>query len=210
MRFEDLLNKYRTFPVLDIKSVSLVFNVPVKNLSVQFSRWVRSNKLIKLRQGLYLFSKKYRQTTVDNHYLSSVILQPSYISMEKALEYYGLIPENIFAYTALTTKRANTFSGAEGTYSYRHIQSKLFREYKTITEHGLSYYIATPEKALLDYIYVNRFVVTKAFIEGLRLQNLDELKLDDLKRTASFFNNKNIDKAVALIACLKDEEVKIL
>ncbi len=198
MKFEDLLNHYSNQPFIEIRNASLLLKEPLTKVKVQFSRFVASEKLIKLRNGIYLFNNAYRKSIVNSLALSSIILQPSYISMEKALEAHGLIPENVYAITALTTKRANKFYNVFGKYEYRHIQKRLFFGYDVVGD-TFSYYMATPEKALLDYLYVNKIFLTNEVLVELRLQNLNVLDFVKLKEFASIFNKKNIYVAVERI-----------
>ncbi len=198
MKFESLLLKYAKQPFLELKGVALLFNESLNQTKVQFSRFVEAGKLCRIRNNIYIFSEKYRQMDVNHFYLSAYIVQPSYVSLEKALEHYGLIPENVYVVTALTTKRANSFSNIVGDFSYRHIQEKLFFGYVSMDER-FPYFIAYPEKALLDYVYVNRLKVTSGMVEELRLQNLDTLDINKLKRFAAIFANKSIDKFVLLL-----------
>ncbi|MDD4526433.1 MAG: hypothetical protein PHF25_00160 [Candidatus Margulisbacteria bacterium] len=198
MKFDDLLLKYTKQPFIDLKGVALLFNESINQVQVQFSRFVDAGKLFRIRNSIYIFSEKYRQLNVNSFYLSAYILQPSYISLEKALEYYGLIPENVYVVTALTTKRANSFSNIVGDFSYRHIQEKLFFGYVSMDE-SFPYFIAYPEKALLDYVYVNRLKVTIGMVEELRLQNLDVLDINKLRKFSVMFANKNIDKFVLFL-----------
>jgi predicted transcriptional regulator of viral defense system len=205
MRFEDLHSSFLKQPFFELKNVALFFNEPLQQVKVQFSRFVDAKKIYRLRNNLYIFNEQYRLNPINPLYLSAYILQPSYISMEKALEYYGMIPENVFMITALTTKRSNTFSNIMGQFNYRHIQEKLFFGYETIGNHN-QFFIATPEKTLLDYVYVNRLKVSESMLNELRLQNIKLLNIKKMRKFASIFSQKNLDVLINLIENLINEE----
>ncbi|MDP2646218.1 MAG: hypothetical protein Q8P24_14855, partial [Desulfobacterales bacterium] len=78
-----------------------------------------------------------------------------YLSLESALARYGFIPEIVYAYTSVTARITRSFENAWGRFIYRHVKSDLFWGYVEMkTEHG-PYLLAEPEKALLDYFYLN-------------------------------------------------------
>ena len=112
MNFEYLLQRFRGAAVIDTENLFTgMKNIPA--IKVQISRWVKAGKLIQLKRGFYLFSNNYRATEPFGYYIASLLVQPSYVSCEKALEFHGLIPESVGVYTSLTTKRQAKF-GSKG------------------------------------------------------------------------------------------------
>ena len=76
--------------------------------------------------------------------------------MEYALNFYGLIPEKVADLTSVTTKKTTRFSAQEGTFIYQHIKPGAFRGFKTFKdEANLTFFMALPEKAVVDFIYLN-------------------------------------------------------
>ena len=62
--------------------------------------------------------------------------------------------------------------------------------------------VATPEKALLDLIYLQPDGETPGYLQGLRLQNLDDLNLVSLRNLADEFDRPKLRKAVEVISRL--------
>ena len=81
-------------------------------------------------------------------------------------------------YTSVTTMREGTFTSKAGKFDYRHIKEALFWGYNSVTLNKQTAFIASPEKALLDFFYLNRIKISLEYLEELRLQNLDQGKRD--------------------------------
>jgi predicted transcriptional regulator of viral defense system len=198
MRLENLVKKFGNLPVIDMKNLLSGAEDP-GSIQVQVSRWCQSGKLIKLRNNLYLLSKDFRKIEVSEFHLASLLKRPSYISMEKAFEYYGLIPEAVSVYTSITTKRPGKITTPEGVFDYRHVQNSLFWGYRSMMHQKQLAFMAYPEKALLDFFYLRGSFVDQGYLEELRLQNLeimDWARLDDFARK---FNTPGMLKVARVI-----------
>lgn len=191
MTFEELIRKVGNLPVVDTDL--LLAGVPKpESIKVQISRWQKTGKLVKLKRGIYLLAEPYRRVEIYEPYLASLLQKPSYISLEKALEYHGLIPEAVPTYTSVTTKRQGRFVTRVGTFDYRHIQPSLFWGYDSVTVRNQTAFIAVPEKALLDLIYLKWGNISSNRLTELRLQNLDRINIKKLVDCAKHFNKQSI------------------
>jgi hypothetical protein len=124
-----------------------------KVLDYQLSLWVKKGYLVRLKNGVYAFSREKEKLRGEG--IAFLLYQPSYLSLESALSWYGFIPEIVYAYTSVTARITRTFENACGRFIYRHVKSELFWGYVEMkTNHG-PYLLAEPEKALLDYLYLN-------------------------------------------------------
>ena len=159
---------------------------------VQLSRWVKAGKLIQLRRGLYALSERYRKTEIYEPYLASTLVKPSYLSLEKALEYHSLIPEAVPTFTSVTTERPGRFTTSMGVFDYRHIQTSLFWGYQPISVNKQTAFMAFPEKAILDLFYIRKPKVSSDYLEEMRFQNLSQLRLKKLLEYAARFKKKGI------------------
>lgn len=118
------------------------------------TRWVRKGYLVRLRQGWYAFRECLRQPDMAR-YIANRIYSPSYISLETALSFYGMIPEAVTDITSVTTLKTSSFMNEFGRYSYRNIKTSLFFGFdlKPMTD-SRTVQMATPEKALIDLMYL--------------------------------------------------------
>ena len=198
MNWESFLKKALKTPVIYTENL-YAGNHDISSIEVQISRWKKSGKIIQLKKGVYVVSEPYRKTAVYEPHLASVLTEPSYLSMEKAMEYHNLIPEAVSIYTSITTKRPKTIKTSLGVFSYRHIKTSLFWGYNSVTVNKQTAFIACPEKALLDFFYFKKGDINTDYINELRLQNLDTVNTKKLMEYAEKFQKPKILRAARLI-----------
>lgn len=198
MKFENFINIAGDLPVIEIEL--LLAGIPNPDpFKVQISRWEKAGKLVQLKRGVYLLAEAYRKIEVYEPYIASILEKPSYLSLEKALEYHGLIPEAVTVFTSVTTKRPAKFSSPAGVFSYKHIKESLFWGYKAVTLRKQTAFIASPEKTLLDLIYLAGIKITAEYLEGLRLQNVEQVNLGILSDFADRFKKPGMLRAAEVI-----------
>lgn len=171
----------------------------------QLSDWAKTEKLLQLRRGVYALPEKNPHPfIVANHLVSG-----SYVSLQMALAYYHLIPEYVAVVTSVTTQRPCRYENKYGRFTYRHIQPALFYgiEYRLLVEDTCAY-VATPEKALLDLVYLRPQGDSDAYIHSLRLQNLALLDLDRLHQLAQQSGKPKLQRAADLIAEMARREAE--
>jgi predicted transcriptional regulator of viral defense system len=146
------------------------------------TRWVKKGYLMKLRRGQYAF----RESAQDTDFALMVagqMVQPSYLSLQYALAHYGMIPAQDTQFTSVTTQKPAVYENALGVYSYRSIASHLYFGYQPHTlSNDRTYMLATPEKALLDTLYLHPDFATE--------EGLNELQLNDEYMTTQLDQNR--------------------
>ena len=115
---------------------------------------VKEGKLIRLKRGWFCVNPKYSKKSINHGVVANVLYgKPSYVSIESALSYYGLIPDRTMGETSVVTGRSKTFTTPIGWYSYKTIPADLF----PIGVRSVNgYLMASPEKALCDYLYTRK------------------------------------------------------
>lgn len=142
----------------------------------QLSRWSRTGKIVQLRRGLYTLAAPYRLVAPHPFLVATQSRQPAYVSLQSALEHYGMIPEYVPAVTSVTTGRPGELSNPLGRFIYRHVARERFTGYRLVDlGHGQQAFLALPEKALLDLVYLTPGADRPEYLEELRLQNLEQL-----------------------------------
>ena len=199
MKYTDFKNAVRRFPVFSSSQSGGMRNGKGKVLPVQLTQWCKQGFLIRLRKNLYILNENDRAVTPSRAFLGNQLYSPSYISLEYALSFYGLIPERVADVTCVTTKKTQTFSNAFGTFRYQHIKQECFFGFTSQRdENNLPFFLATKEKALLDFLYLNINSLDPSdedyFRGSLRLQNLEGLKSRKLTQMAGTFKNKKLKK----------------
>ncbi len=167
-------------------------------LDYQLTLWVKKGYLVRLKNGLYVFRRETEKLRGEE--IAFLMYQPSYLSLESALAWYGFIPEIVYAYTSITAKINRTFENVFGRFIYRHIKKDLIWGYIPMkTETGL-FLLAEPEKALLDYFYLNLARINNdGDFENLRLneeQMAQTLDKDKFLKYLAAFGIKKMEKWV--------------
>lgn len=133
----------------------------------KISLLLKNESIIRIRKGIYIFGPHYQKKPIPLEILASFIYSPSYISLEYALSKYGLIPERVAAITSICLNRSKTFQTPIATFSYSKRSSSIYSIGLIRTEipQEGGYLMATPEKALVDFIF-----------QAKGISNIDEMK----------------------------------
>ncbi len=138
----------------------------------------QSGELIRLKRNLFIVSQELAGKETDASLCANHLYGPSYVSLQWALRYYGLIPEQVFTLTSVTTKRSRTFHTPIGTFSYRQVPSAYFPiGLESMEEGGIHFLMASPEKALCDTILQDKFVPHQS-VKALAVYLEEDLRLD--------------------------------
>lgn len=173
-------------------------------LKRQLSEWCQKKLVIALGRGWYTLNDADRKANISRYFLANILYQPSYISLESALSLYQLIPEAVTIMTSISTKKTKTIENDYGTFDYRHIATSYFRWFSPQKdEFNNQYFLASPEKALVDFLYFRTRNIKKAditlFQDDFRLQNLELIDRQQLLNIASAFRNKKLFSFVKLL-----------
>ena len=146
MKYQELKEQLKDFVVfsfVDIRKIEPGFYSP------RLHEWQKRGYIKKLRRGYYMFS----DTILNDDALfliANQLYQPSYVSLETALSFYGLIPEGVYTITSTSSKKTSNFATPIARFSYRTIRPDLFFGYQLQKYRGKNYKIAEIEKAVLD------------------------------------------------------------
>lgn len=166
------------------------------------TRWIKQGYIARLRQGYYTFPD-YKSKRDFSLYFANRIYKPSYISLHTALSFYGMIPEAVSQITSVTSLKTAKFKNDFGDYSYKNIKDDLMFGYelKEIDE-SRRLMFATPEKALLDLLYLYPFYNTEKEMEELRIDEYYMREDINVEMFISFngrFRSKALDKRTRLL-----------
>lgn len=169
----EILKQFGAVPISSAVLKSVLTDY--KSVNTKIYALEKEGALIRLKKGLYIVSPKISAKTIDPELIANHLYGPSYVSMERALRYYGLIPERVYAVRSMTTKHNRTFGNELGVFTYREVAADYFAVGITRPKTVTSFLIATPEKALCDLI---------AYTSGLTLRSvkaMEEYLMDDLR-----------------------------
>lgn len=193
MNYFDFKKKIEELPFFETKELKLVLGDGfTSSMLVNLRNWVHKGHLIMLRRGLYIIAEEARQA--DAMSFATKMYQPSYVSMEKALNVYGIIPEAVFTVTSVTTRKTKAFSTQLGNFSYQKIKKEAFGGYETKKNGKISFNMAVPEKALVDFLYLNRNVLngSQEQFQSYRFNEEFEFNAKKLLDFAKVFRNTKV------------------
>ncbi|MEI7677452.1 MAG: hypothetical protein WCJ03_11780 [Bacteroidales bacterium] len=187
MEKTDLLKQFGIIP-FDKSTLSGVLN-QYKSPKDKVSSLEKSDVLMRLKRGLYVVSPNFLNQPLSKELIANHLYGPSYVSLESALSYYGLIPERVHVERSMTIKRSRDFKTSLGTFNYVSVDKEYFKIgiRQEIVDNKYAFLIASPEKALCDMI---------VYTSGLRLQSAKAMRLyleEDLRIDLSLIDDYHID-----------------
>ena len=205
MEFEKLLKVLGDEPVFES---SLLFSgdIQPEYIRLQLDRWVKTGKIHQLRRGFYMLAAPYQKQKPHPFLVANRLQNPSYVSVQSALSFYGMIPDIVQETISMTTVRNERLNTALGVFDYRYINKKFFSGFRLSEFGGQHAFIATPEKAILDLVYLHPGGDDPAFLSELRLQNLGNLDVKELHLQGKLFDKPKIFRAIQVIEKIVEEE----
>jgi predicted transcriptional regulator of viral defense system len=156
------------------------------------------------KKGLLVRLKKSKRGSLyaladsvpDQYIIANRLYEPSYISLDSALSFYGIIPETIYGVTSVTPNTTRQFEVEKILYSYFRVKKQVYTGYRPISYKGATVLMAEPEKALADYLY---YVDLKK--RGLHYERLDlsKIKKGKLLKQVKLFNRAGMLELVEKI-----------
>ena len=208
MKFERLLETVGDLPVFKT-ALLLEGKVNPDVVRLQLTRWTKSGRVYQLRRGLYALAPPYQKVRPHPFLIANHLQRASYVSGQSALAFYGLIQDVVQRTTSVTAARAERFETPLGVFESRHIKPELLYGYhKLELGNDQQALVATPEKALLDLVYLTPGGDSPEYLRELRLQNLDRLDINELRRQVETFNTPKLYRAYEGIAHLARAETK--
>lgn len=189
MQFFQFEKKMLDYPVFTSKEAkNIFFDSP--DILVQISFWVRKGYIKRVKKGLYVLTNAEKE--INPAMLAEKIYAPSYLSLEWALNYYGIIPDIPGTYTSITSRKTMFYQTDFGNFSYRKIKSEYFFGY--VRQENMA--VATPEKALFDYFYLNKkkLEAKEEFWKEMRIDEEFEFNQKTIEEYKTMFNDEKINE----------------
>lgn len=206
MKFEKLAEIVGDQPLFET-GLLLAGAVNAAHIQRQLSRWTQAGQLYQLRRGLYALAPPFQKVRPHPFLVANRLVTGSYVSCQSALAHHSLIPEYVPQVVSVAVCRPARFDTPLGSYDFRHLQPRLLFGYLLADlSNNQQAFIAHPEKALLDLIYLHPGGDNLAYLQELRLQNLDRLNLERLHQYAGRFNKPKLQRAAERIQALAQRE----
>lgn len=160
-------------------SISNIFGVESKNTVYKIIERMEKYKLIeRLVKGKYILVN----SNISDFEKAGIILSPSYISLESALAFYGILPQFTYSVTSVTTQKARKYQIGGKEYEYAKIQKAFFSDYVKKD----NFLIAIPEKALIDLIYLASKRLRKIELSDLDMSIINWDLFNKIKNTIDY------------------------
>ena len=174
------------------QELSNVLGITSRSAKVSASRYVKTGYLVRFKRNFYILKERWDALDKEGKFiLANLIEVPSYISLMTALGYHEITTQIqrdfVESVSIYRTKEAEIETSA---FSYTRINKKLYFSF----EKKNGFFIATPEKAFLDALYLmslNRYSFDMTSID---FDKLDKSKMGKMLRafpdkTQTFFKS---------------------
>lgn len=156
-------------------------NESQKSLKSKINYYIQNGEIYHIRRGLYAKDKNYNRSE-----LATKIFTPSYVSFETVLGSAGITFQYYNQIFVATYQTRNVFCDGQ-QYSFKRLKSAILTNGLGV-EIKETYSIATPERAFLDVLYLNK---------NYHFDNLAPLNWDNVYEILPFYENKRMNAMVA-------------
>ena len=177
MDFKYLVKYYSNAPLT--RQVMLDMLKDYKRPNDKISELIKSGELIPLKRGLYVPGMNTDLTGPELFLIANHLWGPSYVSLESALSYWGLIPERVYEVSSITMKLSKKYRTPKGRFSYRFMPLPYY-SFGTISielSPGQVAIVARPEKALCDKIITTGGLALRSSTQTIDFL-LEDLRID--------------------------------
>jgi predicted transcriptional regulator of viral defense system len=207
MKWESLLEIVADKPVFSAAQL-LSENEPARQVRLQLLHWAKDGQLVQLGHGLCALALSIREASWHPFLIANQLQPGSYVSVQSALSFYGMIPENVPVVTSVGPGRQETIRNPLGSFWFRLIAEKMLCGYSQIEVMPKQFILmASPEKALLDLIYLTPGADCVEYLAELRLQNAEAISFSKLIELAQNIRKPKLIRAAQLVEPLYEDEI---
>jgi len=167
----------------------------LKRPDEKISELTRKGLIIRVKRDLYVVSKKVHHQELSSELIANHLYRPSYVSLESALRYYGLIPERVYSTLSVCTTHYKQYNTPLGNFEYIKVPENYFPIgiHQEIINNSYSFLIATPEKALCDKIIASKNIKIQS-VKAMREYLEEDLRFEMSALTS--FNKGIIENCI--------------
>lgn len=147
---EKFINAFRekSISLFSWQDIFKIFDINPDAAKALFQRLKKRKIIQSLTRGKYLFLLAKKPP--EDFEIANFLYKPSYISLETALSFYGIIDQFPYQVTSVSLRKTNNFKIDKKMFTYAHIKPDLFKDYKKEN----NFLIASPQKAVFDFLYL--------------------------------------------------------
>jgi hypothetical protein len=173
------MERLKNIGIIPINKDILYSQYNLKRPDEKVSELERKGLIIRVKRDLYVVSPRVHNQEISSELVANHLYGPSYISLETALSYYGLIPERVYSVRSVCTKLYKKYETPFGHFEYIKMPEKYFPIgiHQEIINNSYSFLIATPEKALCDTIIGSKNLKIQS-VMAMRIYLEEDLRFD--------------------------------
>lgn len=164
------------------EELARMLDISPASAKVAASRYVRHGLLVRVKRNLYMLRETWENAGLAEKFIIANLGQvPSYISLMTALDYYGIttqVQRDFFESAAL--RRTKEIRVDRTVFRYTRISKELYFGFGKKD----GFFIASPEKALLDAFYLMSY---GRYALDLSAINADRLDFDQIASLSQKF-----------------------
>jgi predicted transcriptional regulator of viral defense system len=173
------------FSYLDI---ARALGISPASAKVSASRYVKQGVLVRIKRNMYVLREVWNAAGWEEKFVIANLGQtPSYISLMTALDYYEIttqVQRDFFESVAV--KRTKEIQVSDSLFRYSKIASALYFGFKKEKD----FFIATPEKALLDAYYLMSY---GRYALDISAVDTEKFSREEIRRLSKEFPHKTKD-----------------
>lgn len=206
MKWAELLSIVGSEAVFS-SSLLLAGKVSAAQVRLQLSRWVQTGRLLQLRRGLYTLAPAWRKVEPHLFIVANKLQKGSYVSLQSALSFHGIIPEYVPVVTSVGPGRPEMLWTPLGSFLFKHMVHGMMFGYTRLEVAPQQFaFVASAEKALLDLAYLTPGADSQDYLRELRLQNVEEMNMKSLHDLAQRSNRPKLIKTAKIVESILSEE----
>lgn len=156
IKYEKLISESAA-PYFTRQNLVILLGNNRRTLDYRIKTLIAKGMLTRIKSGTYINATLLTTTNSPEEllrYVGCQLVPNSYVSLKYALSLYGILAESVYAITLITTKKTRQFSNGALRFLYQTIQPALFTGFVEKSYMNFSYRMATPAKALFDFLYL--------------------------------------------------------
>lgn len=160
------------------EEISRVLGITPESARVSANRYVNQGLLVKLKRNIYVTKEKWKILERDEKFaLANLVQVPSYISLMTALDYHEITTQIQRDFIeSIAVKRTKEKAVENTIFTFTKIQPNLYFGFERMKD----FFIAVPEKAFLDALYLTSLGRYSFDVASLDFNKLDEYKVRKL------------------------------
>ncbi len=166
-----------------IEDIARTLAITSRSARVTANRYTRQGILLRVKRNMYVLREKWASLDREQKFLFANIIQtPSYVSLMTALDYYEITTQmQRDAIESIAIKRTKSVAVQETIFNYTRLNPEL---YSGFTKRG-GFFIAEPEKAFLDAVYLMSFGRYNLDLPSIDFSKLNRKRIAEMTRSFS-------------------------